>query len=164
MVKKAPWHLPQPLSRPDMCRTREGKMGRIPDWLHQTVLVAEPMSASRARDFVCLHLAEHNLLNLVEDIRLVASELATNAMVHAGTPFTVTLSASDGTVLLAVRDESATVPAKAVPQAMDLRGRGLVLVELLSREWGADTAGDGSKSVWASFTIRNRPGPAPVSS
>lgn len=139
-------------------------MGRIPDWSHQTVLVAEPVSASRARDFVCLHLVEHNLRYLAEDIRLVVSELATNAMVHARTPFTVTLSAGDGTVLLAVRDGSTTVPAKAAPQVTDMHGRGLLLVEQLSREWGAGTAGDGSKSVWASFATRTGPEPAPVTS
>lgn len=38
-------------------------MGCIPDWSHEAVLVAEPVSASRARDFVCLHLVEHNLLH-----------------------------------------------------------------------------------------------------
>lgn len=136
-------------------------MDRISDWSHEAVLVAEPVSASRARDFVCLHLVEHHLLYLVEDIRLVASELATNAMVHARTPFTVTLSASGGTVLLAVRDDSTSVPVKAVPQAMDMSGRGLLLVEQLSREWGTNTDGDGSKSVWASFATRT--GPAPES-
>ncbi|HSE08285.1 MAG TPA: ATP-binding protein [Nocardioidaceae bacterium] len=132
------------------------------DWLHQTVLVAEPTSASRARDFVCLHLAEHSLLYLVEDIRLVVSELATNAMVHARTPFTVTLSADDRTVLLAVRDGSTTVPVKAGPQVTDMRGRGLLLVEQLSLAWGASTAADGSKSVWASFATRSRPGAWPA--
>ena len=71
-------------------------------------------------------------------------------MVDARTPFTVTLSASGGTVLLAVRDGSTSVPVKAVPQAMDMSGRGLLLVEQLSREWGTNTAGDDS-SVWASF-------------
>jgi ABC-type lipoprotein export system ATPase subunit len=41
-------------------------------------------------------------------------------------------------------------------------GRGLMLVELLSEQWGARTESDGSKSVWASFATRTRPGPAPV--
>lgn len=136
-------------------------MDRIPDWSHEAVLVAEPVSASSVRDFIRLHLVEHDLRYLVEDIRLVASELATNAMVHARTPFTVTLSASGGTVLLAVRDDSTSVPVKAVPQAMDMSGRGLLLVEQLSREWGTNTDGDGSKSVWASFATRT--GPAPES-
>jgi anti-sigma regulatory factor (Ser/Thr protein kinase) len=139
-------------------------MGRIPDWSHQTVLAAETVSASKARHFVCLHLVEHSLLYLVEDIRLVVSELATNAMVHARTPFTVTLSAGYDAVLLAVQDGSTTVPATVVPQVTDTRGRGLLLVKQLSREWGASTAGDGSKSVWASFPTRTRPEPTPVTS
>jgi len=123
----------------------------------------EPVSALRARDFVCLHLVEHNLLYLIEDIRLVVSELATNAMVHARTPFTVILSASDGTVLLTIRDGSNSVPVGAVPQATDRRGGGFLLVEQLSHAWGANTDGAGSKSVWASFNMRTRPGPSAVS-
>ncbi len=127
-----------------------------------TVLAAEPVSASKTRDFVCQHLVAHDLLYLVEDIRLVASELATNAMVHARTPFVVTLSEMNGVVLLAIRDGATSVPVKTTPQVMDKGGRGLVLVELLSHEWGASTDDSGSKSVWASFTTRARPGLAPL--
>jgi anti-sigma regulatory factor (Ser/Thr protein kinase) len=132
-------------------------VSHIPDWSHETVLAAEPVSASKARDFACMHLGEHDLLNLVEDIRLVVSELATNAMMHAGTSFSVTMSEVDGTVLLAVKDGSTLAPVKALPQVMDMGGRGLVLVGQLSAEWGASTEGAGSKSVWASFPTRTRP-------
>jgi anti-sigma regulatory factor (Ser/Thr protein kinase) len=163
--EKAPWHS----SRPPPCPGSEyveqpsgGKMNQITDWSHETVLAAEPTSASKARDFVCLHLAEHHLLYLVENIRLVASELATNAMMHAQTPFIVTLSRVDGSVLLAIRDYSTSVPVRAVPQLMGGGGRGLGIVELLSHEWGTSTDRRGSKSVWASFATRTRPGPSPV--
>jgi anti-sigma regulatory factor (Ser/Thr protein kinase) len=115
-----------------------------------------------ARDFICEHLVAHDLLYLVEDIRLVASELATNAMVHAHTPFVVTLSEMNGVVLLAIRDGSTSVPVRITPQVMEMGGRGLMLVELLSEQWGARTESDGSKSVWASFATRTRPGSAPV--
>jgi anti-sigma regulatory factor (Ser/Thr protein kinase) len=137
-------------------------MDRTPDWSCETVLAAEPASAAKTRDFVCQHLVTHDLLYLVEDIRLVASELATNAMVHARTPFVVSLSELNGIVLLAIRDDSASIPVKARPQVMAQGGRGLVLVELLSHEWGASTDASGSKSVWASFTTRARPGLAPL--
>ena len=137
-------------------------MNEIPGWSHETVLSAEPVSASMARDFVCQHLVAHDLLYLVEDIRLVASELATNAMVHARTPFVVTLSEMDGVVLLTVRDSSTKVPVRATPQVMDIGGRGLVLVGLLSREWGVSTGTSGAKSVWASFAARTRSGPPPL--
>lgn len=122
-----------------------------PDWSHETVLAAEPMSASLARDFVRLHLVAHLLGFLVEDVRLVVSELATNAVAHARTPFLVTLSSADGTVLLVIRDGSTSVPVRSVPDALDMSGRGLLIVESLSQEWGSSTDGHGNKSVWASF-------------
>jgi anti-sigma regulatory factor (Ser/Thr protein kinase) len=138
-------------------------MNQIRGWSYETVLAPEPVSASRARDFVCEHLVAHGLLYLVEDVRLVASELATNAMVHAHTPFVVTLSETDGGVRLTITDDSPTVPVRTSPQVTDMGGRGLMLVELLSEEWGAGTDSDGSKSVWAAFATRTRPGSAPVS-
>lgn len=122
-----------------------------PDWSHQTVLAAEPMSAALARDFVRVHLIAHRLSHLVEDVRMVASELATNAVAHARTQFLVTLSSADGSVLLTIKDESTSAPVRSVPDVMDMSGRGLMIVEALSQEWGTSADGRGSKSVWASF-------------
>jgi anti-sigma regulatory factor (Ser/Thr protein kinase) len=145
-----------------MCRALGGGVNQIPGWSYEAVLAVEPVSASKARDFICEHLVAHDLLYLVEDIRLVVSELATNAMVHARTPFVVTLTEMNGVVRLAIRDGSAAVPVRTTPQVMDMGGRGLMLVELLSEQWGARTESDGSKSVWASFPLRTRPAPEPV--
>jgi anti-sigma regulatory factor (Ser/Thr protein kinase) len=129
-------------------------MDPIPEWSHETVLAAEPTSAAMARDFVCLHLVAYHLLHLVEDVRLVVSELATNAVAHAQTPFTVTLSEGNGSVLLTIQDGSISAPVRSVPDVMGMSGRGLMIVELLSHEWGTSTDGHGSKSVWASFPTR----------
>ena len=129
-------------------------MVSIDDWSHETVLAAEPTSAALARDFVCLHLVAHHLLHLVEDLRLVVSELATNAVAHAQTSFSVTLSSATGTVLLAIQDEAAAAPVRSAPDVMDVSGRGLMIVEVLSHRWGTSTDGHGSKSVWASFPER----------
>jgi hypothetical protein len=49
------------------------------EWCHETTLAAHPMSPARARRFVVQHLVEHRLLLLLDPVRLVASELATNA-------------------------------------------------------------------------------------
>ena len=122
-----------------------------PDWSHETALAAEPRSAALARDFVRLHLVAHHLLHLVEDVRLVASELATNAVAHAHTPFVVTLSGANGCVLLAIQDGSPSVPVRSAPDLMGKSGRGLMIVESLAKEWGNSTDGRGFKSVWASF-------------
>jgi anti-sigma regulatory factor (Ser/Thr protein kinase) len=121
------------------------------NWSHETTLAAEPGSVARARDFVRLHLVAHQLAGLVEDVRLVISELATNAVVHAGTPFAVTLSSVDECIRLVLRDGSPSIPVRSTPDVMDMSGRGLMLVELLSREWGVAIDHDGVKSVWANF-------------
>jgi anti-sigma regulatory factor (Ser/Thr protein kinase) len=128
-------------------------MAHSPDWSHTTVLTPEPMSAAMAREFVELHLRTHDLGHLVEDLQLVASELATNAVAHARTPLALTLSRVDESVLLVVEDSSASMPVPRSPGAEDVGGRGLLLVAALSQDWGTRTDGRGRKSVWASFPI-----------
>lgn len=123
-------------------------------WSHQATFEASPLSASRARDFVTRRLIDHRLLYLVDSVRLVASELATNALVHAQTAFGVTLEASEQTVLLTVRDDSPALPNGRATKVMDLSGRGLAIVAMVSRDWGTKEDGAGSKAVWASFAVR----------
>lgn len=128
-------------------------MGAKANWSHGTRFEATPISASEARAFVCRHLVDHRLLHLVDPVRLVASELATNALVHAQTPFTVTLSEVNETVMLTVRDESNLVPVRGAHHVMHSDGRGLKIVTLVSLDWGV-SVDDGCKTVWASFATR----------
>jgi anti-sigma regulatory factor (Ser/Thr protein kinase) len=130
-------------------------MGGTPDWSHQVLLAANPLSAGMARDFVCQHLAAHHEVGLVDDVRLVVSELATNAVAHARTPFVVTVSMTGALVLVVIEDASSSVPVRGLPDPTDMTGRGLMIVELLSRDWGMHTDAVGSKSVWASFASRS---------
>ena len=83
----------------------------------------------------------------------MASELATNALVHAQTAFTVTLSEANETVMLTVRDDSSSVPVRGAHHVMHSDGRGLGIVALVSLDWGV-RVDDGSKTVWASFGTR----------
>ena len=124
-------------------------------WSHQATFEASPLSASQVRAFVTRGLIDHRLLYLVEPVRLVASELATNALIHAQTAFSVTLETSDQTVLLTVRDDSPALPTRqAAAQAMDPSGRGLTIVAIVSLDWGTNQDQAGSKAVWASFATR----------
>ena len=125
-----------------------------PHWSHQTELAAEASSVSNARAFVAGHLLDHQLAGLVDDIKLVVSELATNAMVHARSPFTVILRASHATVLLEVLDETLVGPTLVVAQTLQTSGRGLAIVQALCREWGVSTRASGGKTVWATFDAR----------
>jgi anti-sigma regulatory factor (Ser/Thr protein kinase) len=127
-------------------------------WSHETVLAADAVSAAKARAFVVQQLVEHRLLYLVDEVRLVASELATNAIVHARTSFTVTLEGREHSVLLIVRDRSPAFPAshQGAPNDIHISGRGLLIVNLMSHTWGVADQDDTAKSVWASFETRPR--------
>jgi anti-sigma regulatory factor (Ser/Thr protein kinase) len=118
-------------------------------------LRAEPASASQAREFVCRHLLSNGLLHLQDDLRLVVSELVTNAIMHAHTPFTVDLERAGLSVTLTVRDLSPMVPVMGAADTMDGAGRGLAIIDVLSREWGVTSRAGGSKSVWAAFAIED---------
>lgn len=123
-------------------------------WLHAAALPGEARSVSKARHFVCSHLVEHRLAHLVDDVQLVASELAANAVQHARTPFKVILERADGSVLLSVQDGSPSRPANLATDYLDTAGRGVSIVDLVSHDWGVTYGPGEGKSVWASFAAR----------
>jgi hypothetical protein len=126
-----------------------------PDWTHEAVFASERQSAGWARSFVSSRLVDHRLLRLVDPVRAVTSELSANAIVHARTPFAVTLSRTGPVVLLSVQDAAPDSPAvRCSVQVMAEGGYGLSLVATLSRAWGVTTTANHSKCVWASFDIR----------
>lgn len=128
--------------------------GNEPLWSHRAAFEASPVSASQARAFVAERLLQHGLPYLVEAARLVTSELATNALLHAHTAFDVRLDGMDQVVLLTVRDDSLSLPERRSPQSTDPSGRGLEIVEIVSHRWGFNVDAAGSKAVWASFALR----------
>lgn len=129
-------------------------MGTCMSWSCDITLAAAPISASRSRDFVRTCLAEHGLSHLSSDLELVVSELSTNAVVHTASSFTVSLHAFEETLLLEVQDGSLVGPTLVAAQVLDTGGRGMVLVNVLGRDWGVDAHPDGSKSVWVTFSLR----------
>jgi anti-sigma regulatory factor (Ser/Thr protein kinase) len=83
-------------------------------------------------------------------VQLVVTELATNAYEHGEGPVTVTASATfrPCSALLEVHDDGEARPVAGFPRPPAGRGRGLVLVGDLAREWGV-RAGEAGKTVWA---------------
>lgn len=126
-------------------------MALVPTWSHEITLPPATTSASTARRFVQGHLTDHALPLLVDDVVLVASELATNAIAHARSQFTVSLTATSGTVTLSVSDGSALLPRVVDTAALDTTGRGMAIVDGLSREWGVLPHSRRGKAVWAAF-------------
>ena len=126
-------------------------MVRMSVWSHLATLPAEAGSAGRAREFVRDRLVEHDLRYLVDDVRLVASELATNATVHARTAFTIRLERLGGVVFLVVQDGSVSPAHTGDPDVLDTHARGLLFVYQTRHDGGVAAGPGGSKSVWASF-------------
>ena len=123
-------------------------------WGYSCALAAEPQSAWKARTFVRFYLIEYRLPHLVDSVRLVASELATNAVVHAQTPSSLTLSQSGSAVKLALTDGSGQPPTRRLAspeQTLETGGYGLGILDALSLEWGVIADCNQAKTIWASF-------------
>jgi anti-sigma regulatory factor (Ser/Thr protein kinase) len=106
------------------------------------------VSVAASRRFVTETLASWGLPQVVDDAALIVSELATNAVLHARSPFTVLLSWEAGILCISVLDDSASVPSVKHPSTTTISGRGLRLVAAVARRWGTDRDGNG-KLVWA---------------
>jgi anti-sigma regulatory factor (Ser/Thr protein kinase) len=108
-----------------------------------------PQSTEAVRDaraYVRKSLSDRADPSVLDDVELVVSELATNAVIHARSPFEVVI-ASDGRVRVDVLDRSPTVPTKRPAPPPATSGRGLWIVEALCDRWGIRTDHRG-KSVW----------------
>jgi anti-sigma regulatory factor (Ser/Thr protein kinase) len=121
------------------------------DWSYTSSWSADRGAVAQARGFVRECLSWHPDGHAVDDVVVVASELVTNAVVHARTPFSVTLASHRGRVSLTVRDASSALPAGADADPSASGGRGLQVVQALSTAWGVGPDTDGGKSVWAAF-------------
>jgi anti-sigma regulatory factor (Ser/Thr protein kinase) len=128
------------------------------EWSHDQTWPGELRDVRSARDFVTGRLEDRGLPALVDSARLVVSELATNAVRHARTPFSVTLQRAGGTVVLRVQDGSDLGPVPGAPELLSLGGRGLLMVAASSAAWGVTPVPGGGKSVWATLVSADGPG------
>jgi anti-sigma regulatory factor (Ser/Thr protein kinase) len=107
-----------------------------------------PRAVPALRRFVTEVLTGWGEESLVDDAVLVTSELATNAIGHADSPFHASVTRRDGVVRIVIEDAG---PGTAAPRAVtpeDSSGRGILIVEMLSERWGIDARPDG-KAIWA---------------
>ncbi len=111
---------------------------------------AECTAVAQARRFVRQTLVAWGAEDVIDDAILLTSELATNAVTHAETPFEVICAADDGSVRVEIVDRD---PARALPaprRGGDLHrisGRGLLMPVMLAESWGVSYAAD-TKTVW----------------
>jgi len=90
-----------------------------------------------------------------ESIILVASELATNAVRHAGSAFVIRIEQLPDRIHIEVEDDGGGQPVVRSPGPYDTSGRGLQIVEELADEWGViPREGTEGKIVWATIPLR----------
>lgn len=106
-------------------------------------------SAREVRQFVKETLQRVGLdRDTLFECQLVADELAANAVLHAGSIFSVAIEISPEVVRLAVRDESNERPEEQCAAPREEGGRGLVIVSGTASGWGSVPLGRG-KEIWA---------------
>lgn len=106
----------------------------------------EPQSAPEARHFV---LETGGSDDADENLRLatIVSEVVTNAILHAGTPFAVRVTTGEHTIRVEVTDDSGAMPIKRAYASTAATGRGLHIIEAMSDRWGVSLL-DTGKTVW----------------
>lgn len=122
-------------------------------------LPSAPASVTTARRYVTGVLDEWGALpggDAVEAVRLIVSELATNAVEHTrgfSPDFTVELRLEQGEELrIGVSDRHPRLPRRLPAAVQQDNGRGMVIVRSLTAEAGGSMAVtpaiDGGKTVW----------------
>lgn len=91
-------------------------------------------SPRQARHFV------HDCLNgldaeTVNDVTLMVSEVATNAVRHARSGFELRIDRRDDSICVEIRDYGDGVPVPQTPSPQHATGRGLRIVATLADEW-----------------------------
>ncbi|WP_433044201.1 SpoIIE family protein phosphatase [Dactylosporangium sp. CS-033363] len=89
---------------------------------------------------------------IVDDLVLIVSELAANAVLHGRPPIQLRLRRTQTHVVLELHDTAPYLPRKQRPTPDDEHGRGLQLVASLCDRWGTRPTADG-KAVWCMRSI-----------
>ncbi len=112
-----------------------------------------PQNVRVAREFVADALQDEGYSGDTETVLLLVSELVTNAVRHAATPFEIVVDVQDPAVRVAVIDDDVAHPPQVrQPRPDDTNGRGLLIVDQLSAGWGSNEVDDRSKAVWFTLT------------
>jgi anti-sigma regulatory factor (Ser/Thr protein kinase) len=136
---------------------RHGSLRPVPQTM-SVGLAAVPESVREAREFARTVLRSWELGGMYDDVRLVISELVTNALRYSvgyadceNTPIRLSLLRTGGRLTCAVTDPCDQIPVHRDPDSASQSGRGLHLVEAFSHSWNWAPLSSQGKVVWACF-------------
>jgi len=118
-------------------------------------LAPHPTAPRASRNFVTRALLDWRLGRVIPFASLVVSELVSNSTMDASTDIDLSVAWNLGALRLTVRDNSPDLPRQPYSH-LDLYGRRLAVVAVLSRAFGVLPTADGGKVVWA---VLNAPRP-----
>lgn len=121
----------------------------------------DPASAAVVRSAIAADLENRAIARAaVDDVILVASELVTNALVHAAVSFDDDLDVAwevrPDAVTVEVHDGSPELPCPRTTTQTETSGRGLAIVAALADSWGVRST-DHGKQVWARVPVSHFP-------
>ena len=117
----------------------------------------ELVSAGEARRFAARVVGDWHFDSVLDDVLLVVSELAANALTHADSALELRLSHSTTVLRIEVSDGGSGTPEPQPESFTEEHGRGLHLVDHLTTAWGmSETTGPG-KMVWAELARPAQP-------
>lgn len=148
-----------------LAHTRSGS-SITPDWglelgistadFAARTFTCDPGSLRTVRRFILKTISAWGLSSLADDLTIVVNELTTNAVQHAlpapsearGKGW-LGIARTGDTVVCAVADPSPTPPERVHPVPLADSGRGLLIVDALTVQWGYAATSPQGKTVWA---------------
>ena len=126
-------------------------------WQVVKPLRPHPLAVGQARNFCTRRLTSvlddrSGAAEVVADAAAIASELVTNAVTAGSSAIELCLGLRPNAVYIEVADDADGTVTPAHPEPTDPKGRGLLVVAALSREWGV-TSDEGTKQVWAEVPL-----------
>jgi anti-sigma regulatory factor (Ser/Thr protein kinase) len=126
--------------------------------LLDTSIEATPSNVAPARHFVTNALRQWRAADdVVDDAVLLVSELVTNAVRYDGPRVALHLQLGEGVLRILVEDGTPPAawiaPIEAARNNDAERGRGLLLVNALARDWGVQALASGGKNVWFELDV-----------
>ena len=117
----------------------------------EAILRAGPAAPATARAALTRWLSGHEPIEVLEDARLLASELITNSVRHPefpeDAPLRLAVQLREGALRVEVRDPGMTgIVAPRVPDREYGGGFGLQLVDMIATRWGVNRTG--GTQVW----------------
>ncbi|TXS16056.1 PAS domain S-box protein [Streptomyces sp. ms191] len=123
-----------------------------PDELREWDVPPAPSAVAQARARAAELVADWGVPVDPFDVKLVVSELVTNALRYGAAPITLRLIRSDRALICEVVDSAPTAPHLRHAKAVDEGGRGLHICATMAEGWGVRYADD-TKTVWAEVAL-----------